>query len=459
MQAGRFVTFRRKVAKARRRCWNAAQTARPASMLAFLLGVLARSPAHAQYVQSLFPVGVPGYNAEGGVTVLSRLRSSYDAEPVRVGDFDIRPEIDETASYDSNVQGGGGGSGSSVAVSQASLSLNSDWTRNAIGASVSVSDSLYGELPVDDHLDWSAALGGSYTLGEGDVTAGYAHLSEHELGSQFGALASSNAVPYSVDDIRASATQVAGRFSFTPDFDLQRFKFGTAVLGGLRIDQSYDDRTLTEAGLTTRFDLGSDRGLLLVLQADQTRYPKTPRGVVNEGSSGVIALGGIDYQATGVFRYRLLVGVETRNFSAAAYGSQTAPVTEASVIWTPTALTTVTDTVSREIESPATANAGDYSYLANSFIVDHELTRNILLQGRATLQQAEYLNQGSQDSIALGFSATWLLSKRFRFIASYNYDVTSSPPAPLGRAARSAAIPLTGGFTTNVFSVMLRITL
>jgi hypothetical protein len=115
--------------------------------------------------------------------------------------------------------------------------------------------------------------------------------------------------------------------------------------------------------------------------------------------------------------------------------------------------------VSREIESPATANAGDYSYLANSFIVDHELTRNILLQGRATLQQAAYLNQGSQDSVALGFSATWLLSKRFRFIASYNYDVTSSPPAPLGRAARSAAIPLTGGFTTNVFSVTLRITL
>jgi hypothetical protein len=432
---------------------------RPVGTLAVLMGVLARSPAHAQYVQSLFPTGVPGYDAEGGVTVLSRMRSSYDAEPVRVGDFDIRPEIDETASYDSNVQGGGGGGGSPVAVSHASLAFNSDWARDSLGASFSLDDSRYSDLPVDDHLDWSAAIGGSYTLGEGALTLGYAHLAEHELGAQFGALAATNAVPYSVDDIRASATTLAGRFSFTPDIDVQSFRFGTATQGGQSVGQSYRDRTLTEGGLTTRFDLGSDRGIVLVLQADQTRYPRTPPGAVSEASIGVIALGGLDYQATGVFRYRLLVGVETRAFSARVYGSQTAPITEASVIWTPTPLTTITDTVSREIDSPASANAGDFSYLSNTFIVDHELARNVLLQAKATLQQADYLGQGSQNSVAFGFSATWLVSKTLRFTASYNYDVTSSPPADLGTTTRGAAIPLAGGFTTNVFSVMMRITL
>ncbi len=178
-----------------RRRWSARRMVRPVGTLAVLMGVLARSPAHAQYVQSLFPTGVPGYDAEGGVTVLSRMRSSYDAEPVRVGDFDIRPEIDETASYDSNVQGGGGGGGSPVAVSHASLAFNSDWARDSLGASFSLDDSRYSDLPVDDHLDWSAAIGGSYTLGEGALTLGYAHLAEHELGAQFGALAATNAVP------------------------------------------------------------------------------------------------------------------------------------------------------------------------------------------------------------------------------------------------------------------------
>jgi hypothetical protein len=426
--------------------------------LTCLLCILASRQARAQYVQSLFPTGVPGYNEEGGVTVLSRLRSSYDAEPIRLGDYDIRPEIDETGSYDSNVQGGSGASGSSVAVSQASVSLDSDWARNSLGANVSVADTLYGNLPVDNHVDWTAAIGGSYTLGQGDITAGYAHLAEHELGTQFGALQTSNAVPYSVDDYRASMTTLAGRFSFTPNLDVQTYRFGTAVLGGRRVDEAYDDRTLIEGGVTTRFDLGGDRGVVLVLQGDQTRYPNTLRGDVNEGSSGFIALGGIDYQATGVFRYRLLVGVETRAFTARAYGSQTAPITEASVIWTPTPLTTITDTITREIESPASADAGDFTYLSDTLTVDHELTRNILLQGKATVQQAEYLSQGSQNSLSLGLSATWLISKTLRVIASYNYAVVSSPPA-VSATGTGTPIPLSGGYTTNVINVTLRVTL
>ncbi len=436
---------------------NAGRLVVPLRCLVFVLFVLALRPARAQYVQSLFPSGVPGYDAEGGVTVLSRLRSSYDAEPIRLGDYDIRPEIDETGSYETNVQGGSGASGSSVAVSHAGLSLDSNWSRNSLGAAVSVDDSIYGSLPVDNHVDWTAAIGGSYTLGRGDITAGYAHLAEHSLGTQFGALETSNAVPYSVDDYRASMTTIAGRFSFTPNLDVQTFRFGTATLGGLRVDQAYDDRTLTEGGVTTRFDLGGERGIVLVLQGDQTRYPNTPRGAFNEASSGFIALGGIDYQATGVFRYRVLAGLETRSFTARSFGSQTAPITEASVIWTPTPLTTITDTLSREIESPASADAGDFTYLSNTLTVDHELTRNFLLQAKATVQQADYLSHGSQDSLSLGLSATWLISKTLRVIASYNYAVVSSPPTASATGSVTP-IPIGGGYTTNVINLTLRIT-
>src|SRR4051812_9972952 len=69
-------------------------------------GVLAWPGApRAQYLESYFPRGVPGYNEERGVTVLSRLRPLYEQPGIRAGSFMIRPRLDEAFGYDSNPAG------------------------------------------------------------------------------------------------------------------------------------------------------------------------------------------------------------------------------------------------------------------------------------------------------------------------------------------------------------------
>jgi hypothetical protein len=425
-------------------------------------GAVPLTSARAQYIQSYFPTGIPGYEGQAGITVLSRSRSLYDPEDIHLDGFDIRPRLTESIDYSSDVEGIAGSPGSVIIETAPSLEISSDWARNELGFSVSADDQRYLSLPGDNSTSWSAGAGGSYTLGRGAFTLGLAYLSEHQLGSEFGALVTTTPVAYHVIDTRLSYGLSTGRFTFTPNVDFTQVDYSSAVVNGVTESQGYRDTQTLLGGLTTRFDLGGERSLLLVLQGVQVRYPDIPRGGLNNGSTGVIGLVGLDYQTSGVFRYRLLAGLETRSFAAAVFGSQTAPIAEASVIWTPTGLTTVTDTLSREIESPASTDTGDFTYTVDSLVIDHELRRNILLQGRVSAQLAEYLHQSDQTSLTFGGGFTWLISKRFRLIGDFTSSRTSGQPSGLSslvsRLPGGERTPISGNFTENRLMLTLRVT-
>ena len=77
-------------------------------------------------------------------------------------------------------------------------------------------------------------------------------------------------------------------------------------------------------------------------------------GSRNANSNGGAILTGLDYPAPGSnFRFRVLAGIQTRVYVSSAYSNLTAPIVEASVIWTPTRLTTLTLLARRDIEDAA----------------------------------------------------------------------------------------------------------
>ena len=166
---------------------------RPRSYRGLLLGAAACFAgalpvrAYAQYVPGEFPVGVPGYDEELGVTVVSRLRPLYEQQGIRLGDFLVQSSLDQSFGYNSNVLGLSSGRGSPVIETNPSLSVNSDWGRDALGANVSVNNSQYLATPNQNTTDWTAALGGAYTIGRDDLTLSYAHLQLYESPTSVGA--------------------------------------------------------------------------------------------------------------------------------------------------------------------------------------------------------------------------------------------------------------------------------
>ena len=202
---------------------------RYAACLALSVAALAVTPpaaraqiANTSLLDQYFQPGVPGYGQDLGVTVLSRSRPEYDPLGVRVGDFIIRPEVDESVGYDSNVLGTSPSKGSFDVDSQASMRVNSDWGRNSLGAQVTVDDRRLTSESIEDRTDWTAMIGGTYEIGRDVLTIAASHFSLHQdptgidaqqftVPGQF----TTNPIPYTLDDVRASYATQFGRFGTT----------------------------------------------------------------------------------------------------------------------------------------------------------------------------------------------------------------------------------------------------
>lgn len=388
------------------------------------VGLLALSfslSAHAQYVESYFPPALAGFDSQQGVTVLSRLRPLYEEPGVRLGSYVVNARLDESVGYDSNITGVSHGVGDGFIRTSPSIIANSDWSRDRLGLSASVDNYSYFSNPALSYTNYNASIGGGYTIGRHNLNVGYSHFRQHELGTDIGAVASTSPVTYDVDDIRTDYTFEMGRFSFVPNVDVRLYQFGSALILGQPANQQFRDRTVLSGGVTTRYELSDQRSILVVVQGINSHYLRPQRGQPSNNSKSALLLAGLDYQATGLWRYRVLGGVEVREFASSQFGTRTAPVVEASVIYTPTGLTTVTGSVRREIEDPQSEGVAGYTYTTVGVVLDHEYRRNILLQGRANFQAAEYLQgNGTSTSYTLGAGVNWLVNRRVRLSADYD---------------------------------------
>jgi hypothetical protein len=414
----------------------------------------------AQSILAYFPPGVPGYDQEQGVTILSRLRPLYDDANVRVGDFVLSPTLDEGVGFNSNVVGTPSGPSSAYLETSPALTASSDWSRDRLGAAVSLNSYNYFNTPKQNVTDVSGSIGGGYTIGREDLTLAYSHQSLYESGTTIGAVPSLEPVHYQVDDARSDYTFDLGRLSLTPNLDVSQYSFDNAMILGVPTDQQYRDRVIAVGGVTARYDLGGQEGALLVAQGVDSHYLEPQPGQPSNNSKSALLLAGLEFHAAGVWRYRLLAGIEVRDFQSALYGTRVAPDIEASVIYTPTGLTTLTSTLSRTIESPESEGTGGYNYTAASLVVDHEYLRNVLLEGRASLQAAQFLQGGgTQTAYSLGAGVTWLLNRHMRLSANYDFTQqqssggTSASAVGLDAVAGGGAVETGTGLPTPLTSL------
>jgi hypothetical protein len=416
----------------------------------------AGTAARAQTIDVYFPPGTAGYDQQLGVTVLSRLLPQYDAPGVRVGGFVVSPTLDQSVVYNSSVNGTPG-SGSWASRTTGAVSAASDWSRDGLGASAGFDHYQFLALPAESYTDWNIGLTGRYTLGFGDLTGAYAHQSYHQLGTSLGSVRTEQPIANQTDTAVIGAAFTLGRITIAPDLSASAYRFGSATVGGLPVTQQYLDRDVVAGGVTARYGMDDTGGLLLVARGVDSRYPTSQPGQPSNDSDSFLLLGGIDHQASGVWRYRLLAGLEARAFQAAQYPTRVAPIIEGSVLWTPSGLTTLTGTLSRAIEDPQSAGTSGHVLTAVQLRMDHEYRRNILLALRGGVQYAQYLQGGTQTSFSLGGGITWLLNRHVRLSLDYDYSQQTS-----GSQATTPQNPntqTTGAFSQGVAALTLHLAL
>ena len=421
--------------------------------------------AHAQPVDRYlldryFPLGVPGYNTEPGVTVTSRLRPEYEAPGVQVGSLIVRPQVTESLGYNDNVLGTRKGSGSFDLNSQASVAVNSNWGRNSLGGLVSVDDQRLPGQSTQNRTNWTTSLGGTYEFGRDVLAVGYTHIATHQLPTDLASFPTDQPLPFTLDNVHISYTSPFARISVMPYFDYTRLRFSNAIVGGTFQNQQYRNSDMYQGGVQGRYEFSPNRDAILEVRGTGINYPTATPSQALPNSTSFAVLAGLDYTSSGVWRYRALIGYEQRNYatlsnSTTQFKARTSPIAEATVIWTPTELTTVTGRFLYSIEDPTEQSTQGYDYTSAHIIVDHEYLRNVLLRGYVGLQRADYVGVNyNQMLYQAGAGATWLINRNVNVALTYDFtDRQGSKNVPAG-VLSNGTVPISGGnYVQNVYLV------
>jgi hypothetical protein len=138
------------------------------------------------------------------------------------------------------------------------------------------------------------------------------------------------------------------------------------------------------------------------------------------------------------------VGEEIRQFASRAYPAQSNLIVEAEVGWSPTGLTTVSATVSRETGDAAREGTSGLVYSAARLTIDHEYLRDLIFKASIGLQKAEFFQGGSQIGTTAEIGVTWVMNRSAR--VSFTYDQTdvhgstSATAGPVTAYSRGVAL-------------------
>ena len=415
--------------------------------LASVVAVCLVGRAVAELLTALFPDGVPAYDMGDGVTVETRIHPEQMPLGLRAGTYVFMPGLDEGFGYNSNAAPGAHRRGSWEVVTDPVLSVASDWARDAFGARFSVQDTRYLAVPAQNRTDASVSVGGRIDIGDDTLTIGAAHVAEHEDRGQVDTIASDQPIAFQIDDVRASYTIADGRWSIVPAIEAANWTYAGTTIQGSPASQSYRDRLVVQGGATIRYELAPLRSALLVLRVAGQEYTHTPAGQASEDSTAYQVLAGIDYDDDSLWRWRLLVGGETRQFASPIYHRQNTLILEGGLRWQPSGLTTVNAAVGRETQDAAQEGVSGLVYSSARLTIDHEYMRDLVVRASIGLQRADFFGGGSQSGTTAGFGLTRVLNRHAR--VSVTWDQTE--------LHGSGAANLVSGTSRGVGLVTLRL--
>lgn len=459
MAAARHGTFKAQTGRRGRRLRSAIVPFPALALTVLALTALGSGRAHAQLLLDQYlSADIPGVGIEPGVTVLSRRRPEYDPLGVRVGEVTILAQLLETFGFDDNVLGRATKKGSAVIESNAQVQGLYDHSDTRGFVTLNVDDNRFPQQDAQSFTNWSASIGGSHTFDRDILSASYTHLNLNQTVRDLDVPLLDQALPFRVDAFRIDYRAQFSRVFIDPGLNVSSYNYSDGTVGGVPYLQGYRDRVVVEPNLTIGYELAPRESIVLVFRDDIGSYSNHTAGSVVRDFNDFAVLGGLDFEAGGIWRYRLLAGYETRQFTSSQIKSISEPVVEAEAIWNPSGRTTLTGSATRHVQDSANENTVGFTETALGLQVDHEVRRNVLVQAKASYLLDNYSQGGgSQDLYDARGAATWLLNRNMALVASYEFTHRiSSGSGNLGILIGQAFSPT---FSENRYLLQLRLAL
>ena len=260
---------------------GAAGPAAVALFLAMTSAAFAQNAETPQFDQYLTP-NIPGTGTEPGVSVLSRVRPEYESIGVHVGAFTIRPELTESAGYDSNVLGTAKPRGSAAIETNGLVVATSNWNQDSVRAAVTVDDLRYADLPQQSFTNWTASLSGSHQFDRDVVSASYTHLNLNEVDTGLDTVQLARPLSYTIDSAQLGYRVNLNRVFITPSLEVATYAYGNSAVFGTPYQESYRNRVVFAPGITAGYELAPQHNVLLVLRDATANYSNRVAGRITQ---------------------------------------------------------------------------------------------------------------------------------------------------------------------------------
>jgi hypothetical protein len=401
---------------------------------------------------------LPPSTAGGGsvfqpdIAEATRVLSEYESPGLQLSNVIIRPELNESVGYDSNPAGTPSAKGSPVIETQPQVTATLDEPITSFRLSASADNVTYTSLPSQSYTDWDVTAGFEHQFGLDDLTMNYSHQLATVLPSGLNSANIQEPLAMSLDDGQIAYRVALGPGFITPGVQVDRFVFADVPVPGTNFTQAFNNRVVVSPSVTFGYELATRRDVVVVVRDSDASYTESVPGQPNRDYNDFAILGGLDYDADAVIRFRALIGYERRTFSSDEFQTIQAPIFEASAIWTPTGLTTVTGTVSRRIEAALDNTTTGYTENYVQLRVDHKLLPNVLLYAAGGYYLDNYQDIGTQSLVSVGVGGNWLLNREMQLGASYDFVARTA-------GSSQAASAIGPSYVDNRFLLTLKLRL
>ncbi len=356
----------------------------------------------------------------------------------RAGSFMLHPGVELAAEYNDNVLYSFQDEQSDTIFHvRPYVTAQSNWSRHSFSVRLAADIGRYADFDVRDYEDLFFTVEGRFDV-KGRNAVGYRFdiLQLHEdLNSRD-----------SEQGIEPTVYQLLGG-GLNYDHYFNRLSLGLAtewrqlsyddVLSedGSIINNEDRDRDQFVMSLTAGYQFKTDKRAFLTVGFDETEYDQLiDRNGFHRDSSGYFIRSGLDFSITSVLTGDLSVGYHEREYDDPQLQDVDGVGLGAGLTWFPTQLTTVRANVSSSIEDTTNSTASGYFRTLYSLRVDHELLRNLQLNGRLSYADSDYepilgapAGSRTQDKVwRAGIGLNYFINRWMFLGASYDFQELST---------------------------------
>lgn len=360
-------------------------------------------------------------------SVTERPRPDYDPLGIDVGSFNVRPRVNLTAAYDSNIYLTQNNTvDDAYGIVNPIVTAISNWSRHSLTVTGSTALRRYLDEPARNETTWNFGTVGRYDVNEAINVTGEVQIAKLAENLQTGAVDAQVAAfsRYRRDFYNLRGEYRAGQARFLVAVDNTVFRFSDlTLLDKTRVDQGDRDRTMKRITGQAEYAFTPSVSIFGQGAYDWIDYREPLRtGADNRDSQAFRFSGGFNFDLAGLARGTLAVGYVHRNFRSAIYPTVSGLSAAARIEYFASPLTTVTLQVKRDLQDANIGNGSTYFDTVASIGVDHELLRNLILSAVGELQYQDYVDSPIDSTLYRVFGGgRYLVNNMFSIGANLQY--------------------------------------